>query len=129
MLQRTPTRTPRSVARVVITESPTLRRSPRLIRQGSILETPMTRSLNQLLSDAQEFELDTSHMDFDLSTLPGLDDGHDELIDFGSLLSTDHMMMPSSPPKGARRLGVAQNASTAMWAQFSDAGLDVDMDE
>lgn len=127
MLQRTPTRTPRSVARLLVPESPSVRRSPRLAHSDAAPETPMTRSLNLLLSEANEFDLDPSTLDLDLSTMADLGDNVHEMIDFGSLLSTDGIM-PSSPPK--RDPGAFDYVGTAsMWGEWSDAGhLDVDME-
>lgn len=124
MLQQTPTRTPRSVARVLVNESPTLRRSPRF-RQSSIFETPMTRSLNQLLSDAHDYDMDSANLELDMSALPRLDNDH-AMFDFGSLLSTD-AIMPSSPPKGGRVFGMEAGAAS-IWDHWGEtANLDLDM--
>ncbi|KAI1639718.1 hypothetical protein F4809DRAFT_656024 [Biscogniauxia mediterranea] len=119
----TPTRTPRSA----------LRRSPRHLLAAHILEdqgldTPMTKSLNQLLSDAEHFVMPSPSRAFqlDMNSLSQLD-SDDHLsggahFDFGNLLSTDNLM-PSSPP-------VLQNGDIVLfgdnltydeahsWAQF-----------
>jgi hypothetical protein len=124
LLQGTPTRTPRSVARLLAPESPSVRRSPRLAHPDGLLETPMTRSLNLLLSEAHDYNIDPSTLDLDLSTIGDL--GDHEMIDFGNLL-TD-AIMPSSPPK---RMGGAFDyaGTSSMWADWSDAGhLDMDME-
>ncbi|KAH6675305.1 hypothetical protein F5X68DRAFT_214302 [Plectosphaerella plurivora] len=128
LLQRTPTRTPRSIARLLVSESPSVRRSPRLAHPDTLLETPMTRSLNLLLSDANnDYDIDPSTLDLDLSIIGDLGNNAHEMIDFGNLLSTD-AIMPSSPPK--RIGGVFDYGGTSsMWADWSDAGhLDVDME-
>jgi hypothetical protein len=84
----------------------------------------MTRSLNLLLSEAHDYNIDPSTLDLDLSTIGDL--GDHEMIDFGNLL-TD-AIMPSSPPK---RMGGAFDyaGTSSMWADWSDAGhLDMDME-
>ncbi|KAH8664133.1 hypothetical protein BX600DRAFT_436697 [Xylariales sp. PMI_506] len=108
MLQRTPSKTPRST----ITSSALRRRSPRhviglpshLLEDSHTLESPFTRSINQLLSEANEFMAPSPNRGFDhldLGNLPHLEsDGHlthGEHFDFATLLSTDGVM-PSSPP-------------------------------
>ncbi|KAI5924681.1 hypothetical protein F4810DRAFT_112420 [Camillea tinctor] len=94
----TPTRTPRSA----------LRRSPRHLLAAHHLEdqgpeTPLTKSLSQLLADAEHFVMPSPSRAFqlDMHSLSHLD-SDDHLIgsahfDFTNLLSTDNMM-PSSPP-------------------------------
>ncbi|KAI1496754.1 hypothetical protein F5X99DRAFT_57420 [Biscogniauxia marginata] len=118
----TPTRTPRS----------SLRRSPRHLLAAHLLEdqgleTPLTRSLNQLLSDAENFVMPSPSRAFqlDLNSLPQLD-SDDHLagaahFDFGNLLSTDNLM-PSSPPMLRDGHIISFGDSLAyddhIWAQF-----------
>lgn len=93
MLQKTPTRTPRSV-----------RRSPR--NHQSIFESPFTTTLNQLMSDANNHCLSPSQqMELDFGSLPPLEASHSNSISFAHLpafdsdfFSTD-IPMPSSPPR------------------------------
>ncbi|ORY71952.1 uncharacterized protein BCR38DRAFT_404976 [Pseudomassariella vexata] len=146
-LQRTPSRTPRST-----TMSSALRRgSPRNVNMSShlndnLFESPFTKSINQLLSDANDFIAPSPHRGFelDLSHLPHMDSdgllvpgGH---FDFGNLLSTDVVMPSSSPTRhGHEHLQVSfgshlvYNDGTAeaeLWRQLSvgtsGAGAGVD---
>ncbi|RFU75362.1 hypothetical protein TARUN_6879 [Trichoderma arundinaceum] len=93
--EQTPTKTPRSMLRVP--SSSARRRSPR-IHQGAfdIFDSPISRSIVQMLSEGNALGLGDN--DMDLSNLPGLDGQNEDLIDFGNLLSTDDLM-PSSPPR------------------------------
>lgn len=91
MLEHTPTRsatkTPRSSGRKrILTAAQNL--------DGSIFESPMTKSINQMLSEANSFdgELDLGLLNSDDANM--LTEGH---FDFSALLSTD-APMPSSPP-------------------------------
>ena len=102
-------------------------------------DTPFTATLNQLLSEANDFTAGSpAHglVDIDLSSLPNLDsDGlHGQLahgaLDFGNFLSTD-MVMPSSPPLlGGRHmpqqvtfggsLAAYEATNMELWTQFSE---------
>lgn len=114
LLQRTPTRTPRGSLNVQ--GSASRRRSPRnhQVNFDSIFDTPLSRTISQMLSDSA---FDLGNGDLDLSSLPALDTGHGNLIDFGNLLSTD-AVMPSSPPKDGS-LGFDYSGSAEVWAQWS----------
>lgn len=67
--------------------------------------SPFSSTLNQLLSEANDFTTGSSAHglgDLDLASLPNLDSdaglsGHLEHLDFGHFLTTD-AVMPSSPP-------------------------------
>ncbi|RDW94791.1 hypothetical protein BP5796_00554 [Coleophoma crateriformis] len=93
MIQKTPTRTPRSV-----------RRSPR--NHPAIFESPFTATLNQLMSDANNQSFSPSrHIELDFGSLPPLDASHSNVMSFAHLpafdsdfFSTD-IPMPSSPPR------------------------------
>ncbi|KAK7430389.1 hypothetical protein QQZ08_003137 [Neonectria magnoliae] len=113
-LQRTPTKTPRGSLNVH--GSASRRRSPRnhQVNFDSIFDSPLSRTISQMLSDPG---FDLSNGDLDLSSLPTLDTGHGTLIDFGNLLSTD-AVMPSSPPKDGS-LGFDYNGSADVWAQWT----------
>ncbi|KAI0123060.1 hypothetical protein BJ170DRAFT_687763 [Xylariales sp. AK1849] len=145
MLQRTPSKTPRSSA---IPSSASRRRSPRhgglpshFLDDGNTLESPFTRSINQLLSEANDFMAPTSPnlLDLDLGNLPDLGSdvnlapgGH---FDFGNLLSTDGMM-PSSPPvlrHGHMSVAfgghLAYDAGSDMWRHLNVIGMENGMVE
>ncbi|KAK2679500.1 Zinc finger, NHR/GATA-type [Fusarium oxysporum f. sp. vasinfectum] len=105
LLQRTPTRSPASV-----------RRSPRLNLESkleSVLDTPLSRTITQLLSEPN-FDLASSNLDF--STLPLLDTDPASLGDFGSFLSTDGIA-PSSSPKDVH-VNFAYGGSDNVWAEW-----------
>ncbi|KAK3196104.1 hypothetical protein K4F52_000972 [Lecanicillium sp. MT-2017a] len=105
LMQATPSKTPR-------TSGMTVRRSPRNhLPNVDIFDTPITRSINQLLSEPNGFGLDS---ELDLNHLPQLEGNHDVLLDFGNLLSTDGIM-PSSPPRGSS-LSFDYEASWAQWS-------------
>ncbi|KAH8908976.1 hypothetical protein BR93DRAFT_855204, partial [Coniochaeta sp. PMI_546] len=121
-LQRTPSKTPRSVGggsinfSLGLNFSASKRRTPRAnpvhahfaIDSNEQFDSPFTATINQLLSEANEFTSGSpSHglADMDLSSLPNLhsDDVMQQLaaanshLDFGSFLPGD-MGLPSSPP-------------------------------
>lgn len=173
---RTPSKTPRSGALPPSSSSAAalLHRSPRQNNNNNSLpsqlllsddgdhhhaffETPFTRSINQLLSEANDFMGPSSPhrgvggvggFGLDLSALPNLqlDDDDDDAaaraagvapFDFGSFLSTDDAVMPSSPAAllrsgrdGARPPAFAaaeaelvfdDEADAALWAQLGVA--------
>lgn len=90
-VQQTPTKTPRSTLR--IPSSSARRRSPRTHQSAfDVFDSPFGHGLAHLLSEGNH--------EMDLSNLPGLDGHNEELIDFGTFLSTDDIM-PSSPPRNA----------------------------
>ncbi|RGP75068.1 hypothetical protein FLONG3_5850, partial [Fusarium longipes] len=87
LLQRTPTKSPASV-----------RRSPRLNLENkleSVLDTPLSRTITQLLSEPN---FDLNNTNFDFSSLPLLDADPSHLAEFGNFLSTDGIIQ-SSPTK------------------------------
>lgn len=114
LLQRTPTRTPRSSRGVI--GSGSLRRSPRNHQMdfGAAFDTPISRAISQVLSEPN---FDFANSDFDISSLPTLDTSHSTLYDFGNLLSTDPAGMPSSPPKDGL-VGFDFSASADVWTQW-----------
>ncbi|KJR82969.1 gata transcription factor [Sporothrix schenckii 1099-18] len=170
LAQRTPSKTPRSVpvpgsaSRQRRTASVTPARLQRQQQQqqslhvplqldGVPFDTPFTSTLNQLLSEANDFTTGSpSHglTDLDLATFANLDsDGltanfgsvADDL-DFGSYLDTD-LVMPSSSPLVNRKNGggshkhhsdqlvsmggeVSFEASESLWSDFNDA-MDADV--
>jgi hypothetical protein len=137
LLQRTPSRTPRSAKGLGILPSASLRRSPRINSHAhfddNILETPMTRTINQLLSEANHFdpsELDTSAMDLDFDSLPSMQQHPGSMLDFSNFLSTDGPM-PSSPPQ--QILNYEYVATSAEWTDWSATqnmnGVEEDADE
>ncbi|RYP41031.1 hypothetical protein DL769_011671 [Monosporascus sp. CRB-8-3] len=151
---KTPSRTPRSAA--LLMSSGVRRRSPRNNNSSSndtttshllddhqhIFDSPFTKSLNQLLSEANDFVAPTTpnrrggggssqnhgHGGFHL-------DLGDPNFDFGSLLSTDGIM-PSSPPmrRGGDCTGssshvahfggsLTYDADASLWAQIDAAAV------
>ncbi|KAI5461371.1 hypothetical protein BGZ63DRAFT_404230 [Mariannaea sp. PMI_226] len=111
-LQQTPTKTPRGPNNVL--GSASRRRSPRnQVNFDNIIDTPLSRTISQMLSDPA-FDLGNNELDF--SALPSLDANASSLIDFGNLLSTDGVM-PSSPPKDGA-LGFDYHGSSDIWAQW-----------
>ncbi|KAJ4268299.1 hypothetical protein NW762_002362 [Fusarium torreyae] len=105
LLQRTPTRTsPRRSASVKC--------SPR-VNLDSVLDTPLSRTITQLLSEPN-FDLGNSNFDF--SSLPLLETDPATLVEFGNFLSTDGIM-PSSPPKDGS-LTFTYNGSANVWAEW-----------
>jgi len=97
---RTPSKTPTSWAR---------RRSPRY--QDQVFESPFTASLNQLMSDANNFSptRNDSSLDIDFGTLPDLPFDHNTHSDLNFQLAYDNddffstdIHMPSSPPRPFR---------------------------
>ncbi|GAB1314301.1 CENP-A multicopy suppressor protein 2 [Madurella fahalii] len=157
--QRTPSKTPRS-STGNSSSSIGRRRSPRHQQHlhphfaldiddamhGMQFDSPFTATLNQLLSEANEFTAgspshglkDLDHLD--LSSLPPLAGGqndddcsnsgnrdgnganhhHQHLMDFGSFLSTD-LVMPSSPPL-LRSQGGGGNLSVDFGGSLGDGG-------
>ncbi|KAI1420160.1 hypothetical protein F5Y12DRAFT_153671 [Xylaria sp. FL1777] len=108
LLERTPTRTPRKTPRSVFLSSGMRRRSPRHLLPSeamgdSDLGTPLTRSINEMFSNADDLGMASLSRGYeiDFSSLPHIDniDQHSELphFDFSTLLATD-ALMPSSPP-------------------------------
>lgn len=94
LLQRTPTKTPRPT--LAVPDSASRRRSPRNHQANfEVFDTPITRTINQMLSEPNGFGLDAN--DLDLGNLPTLEH-QNGFMDFGTFLSTDGIM-PSSPPK------------------------------
>ncbi|KAM0269656.1 hypothetical protein ACHAQH_009676 [Verticillium albo-atrum] len=120
MLQATPTRTPRSLARVLGGESPSLRRSPRFTAHDDLasvlLETPMTRSISQMLSDygVEDDGLGLGNI-VGMPELEGLDDVP---FDFGSLLGSD-ATGNSSPSRAKRGAGFDYVGTANMWTDWS----------
>jgi len=136
-LQRTPSKTPRSAANPNLVSSASKRRTPGRHAHFHLdvapFETPFTATINQLLSEANEFTSGSpSHGlgDLDLISLPNLDsDGLAVTagLDFGSYLSTD-LAMPSSPPLLGRNHGahvsfgdsMDYDTHSALWSQLGD---------
>ncbi|KAI0167358.1 gata transcription factor [Pestalotiopsis sp. NC0098] len=127
-VQRTPSRTPRSGA--------TVRRSPRvaglpsqLMDDGRPLDSPFTKSINKLLSEASDFMgPDLGGTDLTFGNLPHDPNAPqpplDAPWDFGHLLPGPDEIMPSSPPTlqhghHAAFLGrMAQNDDIDIWEHF-----------
>ncbi|CAK7220081.1 hypothetical protein SBRCBS47491_004068 [Sporothrix bragantina] len=172
LLQRTPSKTPRSMAipgsagrtrrMASVTPGRQQQQHQQFMHQQSLhvplqidgvpFDTPLTSTLNQLLSEANDFTTGSpSHglTDLDLASIANLnsdDLGHSFEssagdIDFGSYLDTD-LIMPSSSPllgrKNANHSHKNQNqhvsfgsepsfeASENLWSDFNDA-MDVDL--
>ncbi|KAK3378193.1 hypothetical protein B0H63DRAFT_239970 [Podospora didyma] len=147
-VQRTPCKTPRSSgSNATVMLSTSKRRSPRNAHlhahfalddmHNVHFDSPFTATLNQLLSEANEFTAGSpSHglLDLDISSLPALDsdDIHhlnnaSGALDFGNYLSTD-LVMPSSPPMlrnhgslsfGASLTGFSTANADHIWAEFT----------
>ncbi|RXG47137.1 hypothetical protein VDGE_09242 [Verticillium dahliae] len=120
MLQATPTRTPRSLARVLGCESPSLRRSPRFTGHddlaSALLETPMTRSISQMLSD---YGVEDDGLGFgSIAGMPELEGLDDIPFDFGSLLGSD-ATAASSPSKAKRGTGFDYAGTENMWTEWN----------
>ncbi|KAG7122079.1 hypothetical protein HYQ44_002977 [Verticillium longisporum] len=121
MLQATPTRTPRSLARVLGGESPSLRRSPRFTGHddlaSALLETPMTRSISQMLSD---YGVEDDGLGFgSIAGMPELEGLDDVPFDFGSLLGSD-ATAASSPSKAKRGTGFDYAGTDNMWTEWNE---------
>ena len=102
-------------------------------------ETPFTRSLTQLLSEAHSFTADSPSqavhslaVEFDMEAFPGADGRHEDLSvhDFSQFFSTD-AVMPSSPPLTRHQAAVGTTGGmrfdgnmeqdidvSDMWARF-----------
>ncbi|KAF7554052.1 hypothetical protein G7046_g6929 [Stylonectria norvegica] len=123
LLQRTPTKTPRSALTALI-GSASRRRSPRnhQVNFDSVFDTPLARAINQMLSDSN---FGMANNELDLSNLPGLDTNEGGLIDFGNLLSTDGAMSTSSPKHGMLEFNYSGTSDIfAGWAMDSRIGMD-----
>ncbi|KAL1899905.1 hypothetical protein Sste5346_002771 [Sporothrix stenoceras] len=171
LLQRTPSKTPRSIP--IPGSATRSRRTPgrqqqqqqQLQQQQSLhvplqldgvpFDTPLTSTLNQLLSEANDFTTGSpSHglTDLDLATFANLDSNGLTAnfgsvagdLDFGSYLDTD-MALPSSSPLVGRKNGGSSHkhhsnqhvsfggelnfeASESLWSDFNDA-MDTDTDK
>ncbi|XWX02019.1 hypothetical protein V2A60_010051 [Cordyceps javanica] len=118
LMQATPTKTPRSIRGGAV--SLARRRSPRNHQNAfDVFDTPISRTINQLLSEPNGFTLDS---ELDLSNLPALESSHDTLLEFGNLLSTD-AIMPSSPPRDGS-ISFDYDASWAEWSMDAPAQAD-----
>ena len=145
-LLRTPSKTPRSSGPAHLPVSTGKRRSPRHAQlhahfalEDMHFDSPFTATLNQLLSEANEFTAGSpSHglVDLDLAGLPNLPTELDSdtvaahlngtsHIDFGNFLSTD-LVMPSSPPL-LRGHGGNLNFGLDLWTQI-DKGVGMEME-
>lgn len=150
-LQKTPTKTPRSSARLRAANTPKPQqhlRAPFAVddvggMHGSLpscmtsdFGTPFSSTLQQLLSEANDFTTGSSAhglADFDLPL--GSDNGlagHLETLDFGHFLTTD-AVMPSSPPmmdmNGDTEFGAADMDFEEAWEAFGAANMDEDAEE
>jgi hypothetical protein len=145
-LLRTPSKTPRSSASNAMQLSTGKRRSPRnahlhahFAMEDMQFDSPFTATLNQLLSEANEFTAGSpSHglIELDLAGLPNLPSEFDSdavtthlasanALDFGNFLSTD-LVMPSSPPLLRNNHGGSMSFGLNvgdMWAQMEKDGL------
>jgi hypothetical protein len=153
-LQRTPSKTPRSASEGGnkfafggLSLSASKRRTPRpnLLHAHfgfddhgagqAPFDSPFTATINQLLSEANEFTSGSpAHgLNLDLSSLPNLDSddvmhhltsANSGVLDFGNFLSTD-MGLPSSPPllRGPHSFlgmdGGDPAAEAEMWAKLA----------
>ncbi|KAI1266716.1 hypothetical protein F5Y18DRAFT_364243 [Xylariaceae sp. FL1019] len=104
LLDRTPTRTPKRTPRSAFVASGLPRRSPRHLCLsdaigGSHMNSPMSQSISQMMSDGNHLLMHTPTHGFDLDFGSlGPMDNIDHFGDFDfSLLNTDPLM-PSSPP-------------------------------
>ncbi|RBR08707.1 uncharacterized protein FIESC28_10161 [Fusarium coffeatum] len=105
LLQRTPTKSPASV-----------RRSPRLNLENkleSVLDTPLSRTITQLLSEPN---FDVNNTNFDFSSLPLLDTDPTNMMEFGNFLSTDGIMQSSPTKDGA--LSFSYAGSDNVWGEW-----------
>ncbi|RDA87665.1 hypothetical protein CP532_3814 [Ophiocordyceps camponoti-leonardi (nom. inval.)] len=110
-LQQSPTKTPRNVQ-----GSPSARRNSHSHHDGfEGCDTPISRTINQMFSDPANFGLPD---DMDLVTLPALDGDASHLIDFGNLMSTDGLLVPSSPLR-VDSTGFDYLNSANMWTQWN----------
>ncbi|KAK0626657.1 hypothetical protein B0T14DRAFT_562545 [Immersiella caudata] len=145
-LLRTPSKTPRSSASNAMQLSTGKRRSPRnahlhahFAMEDMQFDSPFTATLNQLLSEANEFTAGSpSHglVELDLAGLPNLPSEFDSdavtaqlasanALDFGNFLSTD-LVMPSSPPLLRNNHGASMSFGLNvgdMWAQLEKDGV------
>ncbi|KUI52626.1 hypothetical protein VP1G_00172 [Cytospora mali] len=91
--------------------------------------SPFSSTLNQLLSEANDFTTGSSAHglgDLDITSLPNLDSdtglsGHLEHLDFGHFLTTD-AVMPSSPPVLHRNGGSGAHVSFGAASMSFDGG-------
>ncbi|PMB68632.1 hypothetical protein BM221_005213 [Beauveria bassiana] len=112
-MQATPTKTPHSIRSGQASQAGLARRRSPRNHQNDFdpFDTPISRSINQLLSEPNHFSLDS---ELDLGHLSALESSHDALLDFGNLLSTDGIM-PSSPPRNGS-VSFDYDASWASWS-------------
>lgn len=150
-VQQTPTKTPRSSARLRAANTPKQQQHPHAhfavddvggMPDGlpsymtSDFGTPFSSTLHQLLSEANDFTAGSSAhglADFDLPL--GSDNGlagHLEGLDFGHFLTTD-AAMPSSPPIMGMNDGVQFDAAgidfEEAWEAFGDVNMDAGLEE
>lgn len=78
----------------------------------------MTRSISQLLSEAQDFDVGTD-FDIDLGHFTGFNDDNQNMLDLGNLLDTDAALPRSSPRRRDQEPLVYDEA---IWNQWSEAG-------
>lgn len=138
MLQRTPSKTPRSPS----SSGSMRRRSPRngalpsiLLDVNNVAESPFTSSINKLLSEANNFAHPSPHRGYglDLHHWSSLDSEH---FDFGNMLSTDGIM-PSSPPVLRHgHMGVSfgetlsyGDGSVDIWKHLNDSGAGMNLED
>lgn len=114
----TPSKTPRGGSSNM--GSALRRRSPRNHEHGfeHVSETPITRSINQMLmSDPSGFLVGEHDLDFGT-----LNHAHSDVLDFGNFLSTDNLMPSSSPQKnGFNEVDFSQSHNFD-WSQW-DLGV------
>ncbi|KAF3770940.1 hypothetical protein M406DRAFT_349466 [Cryphonectria parasitica EP155] len=134
-LQGTPTKTPRSSARLRNGSVHYQHPHAHFAADDSMMMhtdfgTPFSSTINQLLSEANDFTAGSSaHGLYELPNM-GSDNGlagHFEGLDFGHFLTTD-AVMPSSPPV-LRRNGEAEIFDSAEmdftdWEAFGDVNID-----
>lgn len=145
-IHQTPTKTPRSSARLrergIPSASATKISHPHaelpiddtFFGGLSEFDSPFNQSLHQLLSEANDFTAGSDAHglgDFELPSDTGGLTGHLEGLDFGHFLTTD-TVMPSSPPvmggTGAHVSFEATELDFSDWGTFQDFG-DVQMNE
>lgn len=145
---KTPSKTPRSSGALGQLLSTSKRRSPRNAQLlhahfslDDVFDSPFTATLNQLLSEANDFTAGSpSHglLDVELNTLPTLNGsggGGPSALDFGHFLNSTDLPMPSSPPlakhHGAMDFGLGSHHSFHggdIWGQFESGDVGEEME-
>ncbi|KAI1100749.1 hypothetical protein F4804DRAFT_35580 [Jackrogersella minutella] len=123
MMDHTPTRTPRSSAAKRHSPGDLM---PSHLLNSQLFDTPMTRSINHLMSNLEQAGMPQSppRWQLDLSSLPSMDElEHTGPLNFGQLLNND-IGLSSSPPirrhGGQQQKGYGNSSAYERTANYFD---------